>query len=119
MLKEEIQHISLLQPTPAATVPQVAQPVPLMAQAALQPPTALWLPVPKPPPPVTLLPPMAPMDVQTPQAPSTSARALDRHGQAIQKPRCYEHSVKRKQHLQEEADYGKSHKTLTRDVPCT
>uniref|UniRef100_A0A915JQP3 Uncharacterized protein n=1 Tax=Romanomermis culicivorax TaxID=13658 RepID=A0A915JQP3_ROMCU len=45
---------------------------------------------------------MGPMDVQTPQAPSMSAPALDRHGQPIRKPGRYEHSVKCKQHLQEE-----------------
>uniref|UniRef100_A0A915HTY5 Uncharacterized protein n=1 Tax=Romanomermis culicivorax TaxID=13658 RepID=A0A915HTY5_ROMCU len=57
--------------------------------------------------------PMAPVAIQTPQAPSTSARALDHYGQLIQKPRGYEHSVKRKQHLHEEAEYRKSHKTCT------
>uniref|UniRef100_A0A915I3N7 Uncharacterized protein n=1 Tax=Romanomermis culicivorax TaxID=13658 RepID=A0A915I3N7_ROMCU len=54
---------------------------------------------------VSLLPLMAPVDVQTPQAPSTSGPALDPHGQPIQRPRCYKHSMKRKQHLQEEAEY--------------
>uniref|UniRef100_A0A915JTR8 Uncharacterized protein n=1 Tax=Romanomermis culicivorax TaxID=13658 RepID=A0A915JTR8_ROMCU len=91
---EEIQRILLLQ---LALV---------IAQAAIQPPTPLLLPpVSELPRPVTLLPLTAPMDVQTPQAPSTSAPALDHHGQSIQKPGCYEHSVKLIQHLQEEADY--------------
>uniref|UniRef100_A0A915IE96 Uncharacterized protein n=1 Tax=Romanomermis culicivorax TaxID=13658 RepID=A0A915IE96_ROMCU len=90
-LKEEIQHILLLQPT---TVP-----VPQVAQVAVQPPAALLPPpVPQPSPPVTLLPPTGPMDVQTPQAPSTSAPALDCHGQPIRKPRGYEHSVKPNHH---------------------
>uniref|UniRef100_A0A915HTF4 Uncharacterized protein n=1 Tax=Romanomermis culicivorax TaxID=13658 RepID=A0A915HTF4_ROMCU len=62
---------------------------------------------------------MAPVDTQTPQAPSTSTRALDHHGQLIRKPGRYEHSVKRKQHLHEEAEYCKSHKTRTTDKPCT
>uniref|UniRef100_A0A915J5A4 Uncharacterized protein n=1 Tax=Romanomermis culicivorax TaxID=13658 RepID=A0A915J5A4_ROMCU len=63
--------------------------------------------------------PMAPVAVQTPQAPSTSARALDHYGQLIQKPGGYEHSVKRKQHLHEEAEYPKSHKTRRMDEPRT
>uniref|UniRef100_A0A915IRB7 Secreted protein n=1 Tax=Romanomermis culicivorax TaxID=13658 RepID=A0A915IRB7_ROMCU len=54
-----------------------------------------------------------------PKAPSTSALALDPHGQPIQKPGGYEHSMKCKQHLQEEADYPKSHKTCTTDEPRT
>uniref|UniRef100_A0A915I9N8 Uncharacterized protein n=1 Tax=Romanomermis culicivorax TaxID=13658 RepID=A0A915I9N8_ROMCU len=83
MLKEEIQRILLPQPTPALPVPQIAQPAPVIAQAAIQPPTALPLPVPQPLAPATLLPPTAPMDVQTPQALSTSALALDHHGQPI------------------------------------
>uniref|UniRef100_A0A915KQ18 Uncharacterized protein n=1 Tax=Romanomermis culicivorax TaxID=13658 RepID=A0A915KQ18_ROMCU len=82
-LMEEIQHILLPQPTPALLVPQVAQPAPVIAQAAIQPPNALPPPVPQPPAPATLLPPTAPMDVQTPQALSTSAPALDHHGQPI------------------------------------
>uniref|UniRef100_A0A915J249 Uncharacterized protein n=1 Tax=Romanomermis culicivorax TaxID=13658 RepID=A0A915J249_ROMCU len=118
--KKEIQRILLPQPTPAVPVPQVAQLAPVIAQAAVPPPTTLPLPpVPQLPPPATLLLPMAPMDVQTPQAPSTSALALDRHGQPIQKPRRYEHSMKHKQHLQEEAEYCKSHKTHTTDEPHT
>uniref|UniRef100_A0A915JLA9 Uncharacterized protein n=1 Tax=Romanomermis culicivorax TaxID=13658 RepID=A0A915JLA9_ROMCU len=75
-------------------------PVTLPPPIALQPP-----PVPQPPPPATLVPPMAPVDVQTPQALSTSAPALDHHGQPIRKPRHYKHSVKGKQHLHEEAAY--------------
>uniref|UniRef100_A0A915JLW2 Uncharacterized protein n=1 Tax=Romanomermis culicivorax TaxID=13658 RepID=A0A915JLW2_ROMCU len=102
------------------TVPQVAQPAPVIAQAAIQPPTALRPPpVSQPPPPATLLPLAAPMDVPTPQAPSTSAPALDCQGQPIRKPRQYEHSVECKQHLQEEADYCKSHKTHRTDKPHT
>uniref|UniRef100_A0A915KHF1 Uncharacterized protein n=1 Tax=Romanomermis culicivorax TaxID=13658 RepID=A0A915KHF1_ROMCU len=59
------------------------------------------------------------MHVQTPQAPSTSRPALDHHGQPIRKPGHYEHSVKCKQHPQEEADYCKSHKRGTTDEPRT
>uniref|UniRef100_A0A915IKE2 Uncharacterized protein n=1 Tax=Romanomermis culicivorax TaxID=13658 RepID=A0A915IKE2_ROMCU len=114
-LKEEIQRILLPQPTPAVPVPQVAQPAPVIAQAAALLPTALS----QSPPPATLLPSTAPMDVQTPQAPSTSAPALDRHGQPIPKPGHYEHSVKHKRHLQEEADYHKYHKMCTTDEPRT
>uniref|UniRef100_A0A915KQQ6 Uncharacterized protein n=1 Tax=Romanomermis culicivorax TaxID=13658 RepID=A0A915KQQ6_ROMCU len=117
-LKEEIQHILLPQTTPAAPVPQIAQTAPVTPQAAVQPPVILPPPItlppppaPQPPQPATLLPPTAPVDVQTPQAPSTSAPALDHHGQPIQKPGRYEHSVKRKQHLHKEAEYCKSHKT--------
>uniref|UniRef100_A0A915IBZ0 Uncharacterized protein n=1 Tax=Romanomermis culicivorax TaxID=13658 RepID=A0A915IBZ0_ROMCU len=96
---------------PAAPVPQVAQPAPVIAQAAIQLPTALPpLPVQKQQPPGTLLRLTAPMDVQTPQAPSTSAPALDHHSQFIQKPGHYKHSMKCKQHHQEEAHYRKSHK---------
>uniref|UniRef100_A0A915IUF9 Uncharacterized protein n=1 Tax=Romanomermis culicivorax TaxID=13658 RepID=A0A915IUF9_ROMCU len=51
----------------------------------------------QPPPPAPLLLPMAPMDVQTPQAPSTSTLALDCHGHPIPRPGCYEHSAERKQ----------------------
>uniref|UniRef100_A0A915LBD1 Uncharacterized protein n=1 Tax=Romanomermis culicivorax TaxID=13658 RepID=A0A915LBD1_ROMCU len=80
-LKEEIQCILLPQPTPALAAPQVAQPAPVIAHGAIQPPTALPPPpVPQQPPPATLLPLTAPMDVQTPQAPSTSTPALNRHG---------------------------------------
>uniref|UniRef100_A0A915KWA2 Uncharacterized protein n=1 Tax=Romanomermis culicivorax TaxID=13658 RepID=A0A915KWA2_ROMCU len=83
-LKEEIQRILLPQSTPAAPVPPIAQLAPVIVQAALQPPTALPLPpVQQPPPPANLLSPTAPMDVQTPHAPSTSAPALDHHGQPI------------------------------------
>uniref|UniRef100_A0A915KBN3 Uncharacterized protein n=1 Tax=Romanomermis culicivorax TaxID=13658 RepID=A0A915KBN3_ROMCU len=89
-LKEEIQCILLQQPTPATPVPQIAQRAPVIAQTdiqtlvALPQPIALQPPwVPQPPQPETLLPPMAPVDVQTPQAPSTSTPALDRHGQPI------------------------------------
>uniref|UniRef100_A0A915JH26 Uncharacterized protein n=1 Tax=Romanomermis culicivorax TaxID=13658 RepID=A0A915JH26_ROMCU len=115
-LKEEIQCILLPQPMPAALVHQVAQLAPVIAQATIQPPTALRLPkVSQPPPTATLLPPTAPMDVQTPQAPCRSAPALDRHNQPFQKPGRYEHSVKCKQHIQEEADYHKSHKTCMMD----
>uniref|UniRef100_A0A915IX13 Uncharacterized protein n=1 Tax=Romanomermis culicivorax TaxID=13658 RepID=A0A915IX13_ROMCU len=117
-LKEEIQCILLPQPMPAAPVLQTAQTAPVIAQAAVQLLIALPLPpVPQPPQPVTLLPPTAPVDVKTPQAPSTSVLALDRHGQPVQKLGCYEHSVKRKQHLQEEAEYRKSHKMPTMDEP--
>uniref|UniRef100_A0A915JEZ9 Uncharacterized protein n=1 Tax=Romanomermis culicivorax TaxID=13658 RepID=A0A915JEZ9_ROMCU len=59
------------------------------------------------------------MDVQIPQAPSTSAPALDRHGQPIGKLGGYEHSVKCKQHLHERAEPCKSHKTRTTDEPHT
>uniref|UniRef100_A0A915I2L7 Extensin-like n=1 Tax=Romanomermis culicivorax TaxID=13658 RepID=A0A915I2L7_ROMCU len=118
-LKEEIQRIFLPQPTPAVLVPQVAQPALVIAQAAVQRPSALPPPVSQPPPPATLLPLTAPMDVQTPQAHSMSAPALDHHGQPIPKPGGYGHSVKCKQHLQEEADYPKSHKMRTTDEPHT
>uniref|UniRef100_A0A915L3N1 Uncharacterized protein n=1 Tax=Romanomermis culicivorax TaxID=13658 RepID=A0A915L3N1_ROMCU len=118
MLKEEIQRILLLQLT-TVPVPQIAQPAPVITQAAIQRPTALQPPVPQPPQPGTLLPPTGPMDVQTPQAPSSSAPALDHQGLPIQKPGRYEHSAKRKQHIQEEAEYHKSHKTCTTDDWCT
>uniref|UniRef100_A0A915KJ15 Uncharacterized protein n=1 Tax=Romanomermis culicivorax TaxID=13658 RepID=A0A915KJ15_ROMCU len=118
-LKEQIQRILLPQLMPAASVSQIAQLAPVIAQATIQQPTALPPPPVQPPQPATLLPLMAPMDVQTPQAPSTSTPALDGHGQPIQKPRPYEHSVKRKQHLLDEADYRKSHKTRTTDEPHT
>uniref|UniRef100_A0A915JT13 Uncharacterized protein n=1 Tax=Romanomermis culicivorax TaxID=13658 RepID=A0A915JT13_ROMCU len=88
-----------------APVPQVPQPAQAITQAAVQPPTALPPPVSQPPPPTPLLPRTGPMDVQTPQALSTSALALDRYGQPIRKPGRCEHSVKGKQHLQEEAEY--------------
>uniref|UniRef100_A0A915KZ17 Uncharacterized protein n=1 Tax=Romanomermis culicivorax TaxID=13658 RepID=A0A915KZ17_ROMCU len=119
VLKEEIQRILLLRLPPAAPVPQVTQPAPALPQAAVQLPTALPPPVSQPPQPGPLLRPMGPMDVQTPQAPSTSVPALDHHGQPIRKPGHYEHSVKRKQHFQEEAEYRKSHKMHTSDEPCT
>uniref|UniRef100_A0A915JIS6 Uncharacterized protein n=1 Tax=Romanomermis culicivorax TaxID=13658 RepID=A0A915JIS6_ROMCU len=94
-LKEEIQRILLPQLTPALAAPQVAQPALVIARTAIQPPAALPLPpVSQPPPPVTLLPPTMPMDVQTPQAPSSSMPALDRHGQPIRKPGRYKHSAK-------------------------
>uniref|UniRef100_A0A915J238 Uncharacterized protein n=1 Tax=Romanomermis culicivorax TaxID=13658 RepID=A0A915J238_ROMCU len=119
-LKEEIQRILLPQPTPAAPVPQDAQLALVIAQAAIQPPTPLPPPpVSQPPPPGPLLPPTAPVDVQTPQPPSTSMPALDHHGQPIRRPGHYEHSVKRKQHLQGEAEYRKSHKTHMTDEPRT
>uniref|UniRef100_A0A915HZN0 Uncharacterized protein n=1 Tax=Romanomermis culicivorax TaxID=13658 RepID=A0A915HZN0_ROMCU len=83
-LKKEIQCILLLQPTPALMAPQVTQLAPVIACAAVQPPTALPLqPVPQPPLPATQLLPTAPMDVQIPQAPSTFMLALDHHGQPI------------------------------------
>uniref|UniRef100_A0A915IMG6 Uncharacterized protein n=1 Tax=Romanomermis culicivorax TaxID=13658 RepID=A0A915IMG6_ROMCU len=86
-LKEEIQHILLPQRTPAAPVLQVTQPALVIAQAVVQLPTALPPPpVSQPPPPAPLLLPMTPMDVQTPQAPSTSAPALDHHSQPIPEP---------------------------------
>uniref|UniRef100_A0A915IAM9 Uncharacterized protein n=1 Tax=Romanomermis culicivorax TaxID=13658 RepID=A0A915IAM9_ROMCU len=88
MLKKKIQNILLPQLAPAFAVPQVAQPPPVIAQAAVQLPAALppSPPVPQPLPPASLLPPTGPMDVQTPQAPSKSAPALDRHGQPILRP---------------------------------
>uniref|UniRef100_A0A915I7A9 Uncharacterized protein n=1 Tax=Romanomermis culicivorax TaxID=13658 RepID=A0A915I7A9_ROMCU len=99
---------------------------PVLARTAVQLPVTLPLPiavqrplVPQPPQPGTLVPPTAPVEVQTPQAPSMSVPALDRYGQPIQKPGPYEHSVKRKQHLHEEAEYRKSHKTCTTDEPPT
>uniref|UniRef100_A0A915I992 Uncharacterized protein n=1 Tax=Romanomermis culicivorax TaxID=13658 RepID=A0A915I992_ROMCU len=70
-------------------------------------------------PPTTLAPPTAPVDVHTPQAPSTSAPALDRQGNPIRKPSRYEHSTKHKQHHQEESGYRKSHKRRTTDEPST
>uniref|UniRef100_A0A915I2R6 Uncharacterized protein n=1 Tax=Romanomermis culicivorax TaxID=13658 RepID=A0A915I2R6_ROMCU len=73
-LKEEIQHVLLPQMTLAAPVSQITQPAPVIAQAAAQPSAALLPPVSQPPPPAPLLPPTAPVDVQTPQAPSMSAR---------------------------------------------
>uniref|UniRef100_A0A915KZL5 Uncharacterized protein n=1 Tax=Romanomermis culicivorax TaxID=13658 RepID=A0A915KZL5_ROMCU len=92
-LKEEIQRILLPPTTLTALVPQIAQTSPVIAQTAVQPLVTLPPPitfqpppVPQPPQPVTLVPPMTPVDVQTPQAPSTSAPALDCHGQPIQKP---------------------------------
>uniref|UniRef100_A0A915JAM1 Uncharacterized protein n=1 Tax=Romanomermis culicivorax TaxID=13658 RepID=A0A915JAM1_ROMCU len=125
-LKEEIQRILLPQLTPTALVPQIAQTALVIAQTAIQPlvtlspPIALQLPpVPQPPQPATLVRPTAPVDVQTPQAPSMSALALDRHRLPIRKPGCYEHSVKRKQRLHKEAEYGKSHKTCTMNEPRT
>uniref|UniRef100_A0A915IVN4 Uncharacterized protein n=1 Tax=Romanomermis culicivorax TaxID=13658 RepID=A0A915IVN4_ROMCU len=51
---------------------------------------------------------MAPVDVQTPQAPSASAPALEPHGQSIRKPQRYE-----------QAEYRKSHKTRMMDEPRT
>uniref|UniRef100_A0A915L0F1 Uncharacterized protein n=1 Tax=Romanomermis culicivorax TaxID=13658 RepID=A0A915L0F1_ROMCU len=125
-LKEEIQRI-LLPPTTLITpVPQVAQTAPVMVQSTMQPQVPLPPPIvsqPPPvlqsPPPVTLVPPTAPVDVQTPQAPSTSTPALDRHGNPIPKPGHYEHSMKRKQHLHEESEYRKSHKTRPTDEPST
>uniref|UniRef100_A0A915I3D5 Uncharacterized protein n=1 Tax=Romanomermis culicivorax TaxID=13658 RepID=A0A915I3D5_ROMCU len=125
-LKEEIQRILLPPTTLAAPVPQIAQMAPIIAQMAIQPPVTLPPPialqpppVPQPPQPATLVPPTTPVDVQTPQAPSTSVPALDPHGQPTRKPACYEHSVKRKQHLHEEATYRKSHKMRMTDEPST
>uniref|UniRef100_A0A915J154 Uncharacterized protein n=1 Tax=Romanomermis culicivorax TaxID=13658 RepID=A0A915J154_ROMCU len=60
-----------------------------------------------------------PQIAQLAPAPSMSTLVLDRYGQPIRKPGHYEHSVKRKQHLQEEAEYRKSHKTHTTDEPHT
>uniref|UniRef100_A0A915JEC4 Uncharacterized protein n=1 Tax=Romanomermis culicivorax TaxID=13658 RepID=A0A915JEC4_ROMCU len=119
-LKEEMQRILLLQPTPTLAVPQVAQLAPVVAQAAIQlPPALLLLPVSQQPLPAPLLPQTMPMDVQTPQAPSTSAPALDRHGQPIQRPGHYEHSLKQKQHHQEEVNYPESQETRRTDEPRT
>uniref|UniRef100_A0A915HFW3 Uncharacterized protein n=1 Tax=Romanomermis culicivorax TaxID=13658 RepID=A0A915HFW3_ROMCU len=88
-------NVFCAQRTPMVLVPQVAQRAPVIAQAAIQLPAALPpLLVPQPPAPVTLLPLRAPMDVQTPQAPSMSTPALDHHGQPIRKSGHYEHSVK-------------------------
>uniref|UniRef100_A0A915IPW3 Uncharacterized protein n=1 Tax=Romanomermis culicivorax TaxID=13658 RepID=A0A915IPW3_ROMCU len=96
------------------------RPTAVQPPVTLPPPTALLLPlVPQPPQPATLVPWTAPVDVQTPQAPSTSVWALDRHGQPIRKPGRYEYSVKRKQHLHGEPEYRKSHKTCTTDEPRT
>uniref|UniRef100_A0A915HQZ8 Uncharacterized protein n=1 Tax=Romanomermis culicivorax TaxID=13658 RepID=A0A915HQZ8_ROMCU len=54
-LKEEIQCILLPQPMPAAPVHQVAQLAPVIAQATIQPPTALpLLKVSQPPPTATI-----------------------------------------------------------------
>uniref|UniRef100_A0A915KY85 Uncharacterized protein n=1 Tax=Romanomermis culicivorax TaxID=13658 RepID=A0A915KY85_ROMCU len=114
-LTEEIQRILLLQLTPALALLQVAQPALVIAQVALQLPAALPQPVSQPPPTSTLLPLTGPMDVQTPQAPCTSAPALDGHGQPIPRPGHYEHSAKHKQNQQEEVDYRKSHKMRTTD----
>uniref|UniRef100_A0A915KFN4 Uncharacterized protein n=1 Tax=Romanomermis culicivorax TaxID=13658 RepID=A0A915KFN4_ROMCU len=88
MLKKKIQHILLPQLAPAFVVPQVAQLAPVIAQAAVQRPAALppSPPVPQPLRPASLLPLTGPIDVQTPQAPSKSASALDRHGQPILRP---------------------------------
>uniref|UniRef100_A0A915IZU3 Uncharacterized protein n=1 Tax=Romanomermis culicivorax TaxID=13658 RepID=A0A915IZU3_ROMCU len=111
-LKEEIQCILLPPTTLTAPVPQIAQTAPVIAQTALRPPVTLPRPIPFQPPQalhtpqhVTLMPPTAPADVQTPQAPSTSGPALDRHGQPIPKPGHWEHSLKCKQHLLKEAAY--------------
>uniref|UniRef100_A0A915K584 Uncharacterized protein n=1 Tax=Romanomermis culicivorax TaxID=13658 RepID=A0A915K584_ROMCU len=76
-LKEEIQHILLPQTTLIAPAPQIAQMAPVIAQTAMQllvtlpPPIAVQLPlVSQLPQPATLVPPTAPVDVQTPQAPA-------------------------------------------------
>uniref|UniRef100_A0A915L6M8 Uncharacterized protein n=1 Tax=Romanomermis culicivorax TaxID=13658 RepID=A0A915L6M8_ROMCU len=87
-LKEEIQRILLPPTTLAAPVTQIAQTAPVIAQTAIQPLVTLPPPIALQPPPM-LQPPQpvilvlltAPVDVQTPQAPSTSVPALDRHGQ--------------------------------------
>uniref|UniRef100_A0A915L2K5 Uncharacterized protein n=1 Tax=Romanomermis culicivorax TaxID=13658 RepID=A0A915L2K5_ROMCU len=125
-LKEEIQCILLPPPPVIAPAPQVVQTAPVIAQTAVQPPVTLPPPIAvqrppvlQPPLPVTLVLPMAPVDVQTPQAPSMSVPALDCYGQPIRKPGRYEHSMKHKQHLHEEAEYRKSHKTCRRDEPRT
>uniref|UniRef100_A0A915KET6 Uncharacterized protein n=1 Tax=Romanomermis culicivorax TaxID=13658 RepID=A0A915KET6_ROMCU len=123
-LKEEVQRILLPPTTLAARVPQITQMAPVIAQMTVQllvtlPLLITLLPAQQPLQPVTLLPLTAPVDVQIPQATSTSAPALDRHGQLIRKPGRYEHSVKCKQHLHEEAKYRKSHKTRTTDEPHT
>uniref|UniRef100_A0A915KZ26 Uncharacterized protein n=1 Tax=Romanomermis culicivorax TaxID=13658 RepID=A0A915KZ26_ROMCU len=62
------------------------------------------------------------MDVHPPQVLSRSVLALDRHGQPIRRPGHYEHSTKRKQNQQEEAEYQKAHKMGTTDelgTQCT
>uniref|UniRef100_A0A915J2B5 Uncharacterized protein n=1 Tax=Romanomermis culicivorax TaxID=13658 RepID=A0A915J2B5_ROMCU len=102
--------------TPALPVPQVAQPAPVILKGPYGRPPQ---PVSQQPPPATLLPPMAPIDVQTPQAPSTLGPALDHHDQPIQRSGCYEHSAKRKQNQQKEVDYQKSHKMHMTDEPRT
>uniref|UniRef100_A0A915HID8 Uncharacterized protein n=1 Tax=Romanomermis culicivorax TaxID=13658 RepID=A0A915HID8_ROMCU len=61
--------------------------------------------IPQPPQPAILVPPTAPVDVQTPQAASTPVLALDHYGNPIGRPGRYEHSIKRKQQLQEESAY--------------
>uniref|UniRef100_A0A915HTJ7 Uncharacterized protein n=1 Tax=Romanomermis culicivorax TaxID=13658 RepID=A0A915HTJ7_ROMCU len=69
---------------PAARVPPVAQRALVIAQGAVQPPTTLpSSPVSQPASPPPLLPLTAPMDAQTPQAPSMSGPASDHHGQSI------------------------------------
>uniref|UniRef100_A0A915IS03 Amelogenin n=1 Tax=Romanomermis culicivorax TaxID=13658 RepID=A0A915IS03_ROMCU len=74
-LKEEIQRILLPPMTLITPVPQVAQMAPVMVQSTVQPQVSLpppivsqQPPVPQTPQPATLVPPTAPLDVQTPQA---------------------------------------------------
>uniref|UniRef100_A0A915IH80 Uncharacterized protein n=1 Tax=Romanomermis culicivorax TaxID=13658 RepID=A0A915IH80_ROMCU len=72
-LKDEIQRILLPPPMPAPPVPQPVQ----ITHTALIVPQAALLPPP------AQLPPTVAMDVQPPQGPTTSALALDHHGQPI------------------------------------
>uniref|UniRef100_A0A915L9P2 Uncharacterized protein n=1 Tax=Romanomermis culicivorax TaxID=13658 RepID=A0A915L9P2_ROMCU len=92
-LKEEIQRILLPPPPVIAPAPQTAQTAPVITQKVLQPPVIL-------PPPIAIQ--LAP--VPQPPLPATL-------------PGHYEHSMKRKQHLHEEAEYCRSHKTRTTDEP--
>uniref|UniRef100_A0A915KMF2 Uncharacterized protein n=1 Tax=Romanomermis culicivorax TaxID=13658 RepID=A0A915KMF2_ROMCU len=66
--------------------PVMAQPI-VQTPAPLPPPVTSQLPpMPQPPQTATLVPLTAPVDVQTPQASSTSARALDCYGNLIRRP---------------------------------
>uniref|UniRef100_A0A915JTE5 Uncharacterized protein n=1 Tax=Romanomermis culicivorax TaxID=13658 RepID=A0A915JTE5_ROMCU len=110
-LCNQIMEILILARMASPTVPQQTPSVPrapIVAQSvpqivAVQP----WL---------TVL-----MNVQQ-QQPSTSTAQLDKHLQPIQKPACYEHSIKRKTQQEEEVETRKVHKAHMMDEPqarCT
>uniref|UniRef100_A0A915IDC9 Uncharacterized protein n=1 Tax=Romanomermis culicivorax TaxID=13658 RepID=A0A915IDC9_ROMCU len=52
-----------------------------------------------------------PLDVQSPQVPTTSVPTLNGHGQPIRKPSQYKHLTKQKTQQQEEVAHCKAHKT--------